>query len=102
LIGILVARLREHWEESMTIVAILFAVGAYLELYVALGERNPWGALCVGLVLAFLSNVAARRAVAKAAAVSAIANGTQHSTGRAIGPWIARSLSVFAPASSAT
>jgi len=27
----------------MTIVAILIAVGAYGELYVALGERSPWG-----------------------------------------------------------
>jgi hypothetical protein len=86
----------------MTIVAILFAVGAYLELYVALGERSPWGTLFVGLVLAFLSNVAARMAVAKAAAVRAIANGSKHSTRRAIGLRIARSLSVFAPASSAT
>jgi hypothetical protein len=86
----------------MTIVAILFAVGAYLELYVALGERSPWSALFVGLVLAFLSNIAARMAVAKAAAGSAITNGSQHSTRRAIGPRIARSLSVFALASSAT
>ena len=86
----------------MTIVAILFAVGAYLELYVALGERSPWVTLFVGLVLAFLSNVAARMAVADAAAVSAIASGSQHSTMRPIGPRIARSLSVFAPASSAT
>ena len=86
----------------MRIVAILFAVGAYLELYVALGERSPWGTLFVGLVLAFLSNVAARMAVANAAAVSAIAGGSQHSTMRAIGPRIARSLSVLAPAGSAT
>jgi hypothetical protein len=93
---------RKRWEESMTIVAILFAVGAYLELYVALGERSPWGTLFVGLVLAFLSNVAARMAVAKPAAVSAIADGSQYSTRRAIGPRIARSLSVFAPANSAT
>jgi len=35
----------------MRIVAILFAVGAYLELYIALGERSPWGTLFVGLVL---------------------------------------------------
>ena len=74
----------------MRIVAILFAVGAYLELYVALGERSPWGTLFVWLVLVFLSNVAARMAVA---------SGSQHSTMRAIGPRIARSLSVFAPAS---
>jgi hypothetical protein len=83
----------------MAIVAILFAVGAYLELYVALGERSPWGALLVGLVLAFLSNVAARMAAAQAAAVSTTASGSQRSTLRAIGPQIARSLSVFAPAS---
>ena len=82
----------------MRIVAILFAVGAYLELYVALGERSPWGTLFVGLVLGFLSNVAARIAVAP----SATASGSQHSTIRTIGPRIARSLSVFAPASSAT
>ena len=86
----------------MTIVAILFAVGAYGELYVALGERSPWVTLFVGLVLAFLSNVAARMAVAEAATASAIASGSQHSTMRAIGQRIARSLSVFAPASSAT
>jgi hypothetical protein len=84
----------------MKIVAILFAVGAFLELYVALGERSPWSTLFVGLVLAFLSNVAARMAVADAAAVSV--SGSQHSTMRAIGPRIARSLSVFAPANSAT
>lgn len=75
---------------------------AFLELYVALGDRSPWGTLFVGLVLAFLSNVAARMAVADAAAVSATAGGSQHSTMRAIGPRIARSLSVFAPANSAT
>jgi hypothetical protein len=86
----------------MTIVAILFAVGAYLELYVALGERSPWSTLFVGLVLAFMSKAAARMAVAKAAAVSAIANGSQRSARGAIGRRIARSLSVFAPASSAT
>jgi hypothetical protein len=86
----------------MMIVAILFAVGSYLELYVALGERSPWGTLCVGLVLAFLSNVAARMAVARAAAIGAVANGSQHGTRWAIGVRIARSLSVFAPASSAT
>jgi hypothetical protein len=82
----------------MRIVAILFAVGAYLEFYIALGERSPWGTLFVGLVLAFLSNVAARMVVTDAA----IASGSQHSTMRAIGPRIARSLSVLAPAGSAT
>jgi hypothetical protein len=82
----------------MRIVAILFAVGAYLELYVALGERSPWGTLFDGLVLALLSNVGARMAVTEAATVSE----SQHSTLRAIGPRIARSLPVFAPASSAT
>jgi hypothetical protein len=86
----------------MTIVAILFAVGAYLELYVALGERSPWSALFIGLVLAFLSNVAARTAVAEAAAVSAMPSGSQHRTMRALGQRIARSLSVFTPANSAT
>jgi hypothetical protein len=85
-------------EESMRIVAILFAVGAYLDLYIALSERSPWGTLFVGLVLAFLSNVAARMVVTDAA----IASGSQHSTMRAIGPRIARSLSVLAPAGSAT
>jgi hypothetical protein len=39
----------------MRIVAILFAVGAYLELYIALGERSPWGTLFVGLVLEHFS-----------------------------------------------
>jgi hypothetical protein len=42
----------------MTIVAILFAVGAYGELYVALGERSTWGTLFVALVLACLSYAA--------------------------------------------
>jgi hypothetical protein len=77
----------------MTIVAILIAVGAYGELYVALGERSPWGTLFVALVLAFLSNVAARMAVQKAAAVSTTAGGSQHSTMRAISQQIARSVS---------
>ena len=86
----------------MTIVAILFAVGAYLELYVALGERSPWGTLFVGLVLAFLSNVAARMAIGEAAAVNAMASGSQHSTMRAISHRMARSPSVFAPTSSTT
>jgi hypothetical protein len=44
----------------MTIIAILFAIGAYGELYVALSERSPWGTLFVALVLASLSYVAAR------------------------------------------
>jgi hypothetical protein len=82
----------------MRIVAVLFAVGAYLELYIALGERSPWGALFVGLVLAFLCNVAARMAVTEAATVSE----SRHSTMRAIGPGIARWLPVFAAASAAT
>jgi hypothetical protein len=86
----------------MTIVAILFAVGAYLELYVALGEHSPWGSLFVALVLAFLSNVAARMSVAEAAAVNAMASGSQHSTMRTISHRIARLLSVLAPTSSAT
>ena len=77
----------------MTIVAILFAAGAYLDLYVALGERSPWGSLFVALVLAFLSNVAARMVVTEA---------TQHGTMRAIGQRFARSLLVFAPVSSTT
>jgi ABC-type uncharacterized transport system permease subunit len=68
----------------MTIVAILFAVGAYGELYVALGERSPWGTLFVALVLAFLSSAAARMAV----------SGSQHSTIKAISHRIACSLSV--------
>jgi hypothetical protein len=53
----------------MTIIAMLFAAGAYGELYVARGERSPWGTLFVALVL-------------------------QHSTTRAISHRIARSLSV--------
>jgi hypothetical protein len=36
-----VARLVEREEESMTIIAILFAVGTYGGLYDALGERSP-------------------------------------------------------------
>jgi len=86
----------------MTVVAILCAVGAYLELYVALGERSPWGALFIGLVLAFLSNVAARMAVSEAAAASAKASGSKHNTMRAIGQRIVRSLSGFTLADSAT
>ena len=58
----------------MTIIAILFAVGAFGELYVALGERSPWGTLLVALVLAFLSYAATR--MAEAAAVSAMASGS--------------------------
>jgi hypothetical protein len=86
----------------MMIVAVLFAVGAYGELYVALGERSPWGPLFVAFVLAFLSCAAARRAVADAAAVSTMASGSQHNTMRAISQRIARSLSVSVPISSAT
>jgi hypothetical protein len=82
----------------MRIVAVLFAIGAFLELYVALGERSPWATLFVGLVLAFLSNVAARVAVTQAATV----NELQHRAIRAIKLRIARSLPTFAPASSAT
>jgi hypothetical protein len=84
----------------MAIVAILFAVGAYLELYVAFGERGPWGSLFVTLVLAFLSNVVARQAVPEAAAVRALASGSQHSTMRAISQRIARALSLSSPMSS--
>jgi hypothetical protein len=86
----------------MGIVAILFAVGAYGEIYVALGERSPWGTLFVALVLAFLSYAVARTVVAETAAVNAIASRSQHITMRAIGQRIARSLSVSAPTSSAT
>jgi hypothetical protein len=85
----------------MTIVAILFAVGAFGELYVALGERSPWGTLFVALVLALLSYTAARMVVAQGAAGNAIAGGSQHSTMRAMSQRIARSLSVSAPTSSA-
>ena len=98
----LVAQLGERWEKSMIIVAILCAIGAYVELYVALGERSPWGALFIGLVLAFLSNVAARMAVSEAAAASAKVSGSKHNTMRAIGQRIVRSLSGFTLADSAT
>jgi hypothetical protein len=84
----------------MMIVAILFAVGAYGELYVALGERSPWGKLFVALVLAFLSYGAAR--MVEAAAFNSMASGSQHSAMRAISHRIARSLSLPAPMSSAT
>jgi hypothetical protein len=69
-------------------------------VYVALGERNPWGALFVALVLTFLSYATAR--MVEAAAVNATASGSQHRTMRAISHLIARSLSVSAPTSSAT
>ena len=82
----------------MTIIAILSAVGAYGEIYVALGERSPWGTLFVALVLAFLAYAAAR--MVEAAAVNAMAGGSPHSTMRAISHRIARSL--WAPRSSAT
>jgi hypothetical protein len=85
----------------MTIIAILLAVGAYGELYIALSERSPWGTLLVALVLAVLSYAAARM-VAEAAAVNAMASGSQHRTMRAISHRIARSLSVSAPTTSAT
>jgi hypothetical protein len=68
----------------MTIIAILFAAGAYGEIYVALGERTPWGTLFVAVVLAYLSYAAAR--MVEAAAVNAMAS----------------SLSVAVPTSSAT
>jgi hypothetical protein len=86
----------------MTIIAVLFAAGAYGELYVALGERSPWVPLFAALVLTFLSYAAARMVVAEAAAVNAMASGSQHSTMRAMSHRIARSLSVLAPTSSAT
>jgi hypothetical protein len=86
----------------MTIVAILFAVGAYGELYVALGERSPWVTLFLALVLAFLSNVAARMAVAEAEAVSTMTSRLQHSGMAMISKRIARSLSALAPARAAT
>jgi hypothetical protein len=86
----------------MTFVPILFAVGAFGELYVALGERSPWSTLLVGLILAYLSHAAARMVVAQAAAVNAMASGSRHSTMSAISQRIARSLSVLAPTSSAT
>jgi hypothetical protein len=84
----------------MTIIAILFAAGAYGELYVALGERSPWVPLFVALVSTFLSYAAART-VAEAAAVNAMASGSQHRTIRAISHRMARSLLVSAPTSSA-
>jgi hypothetical protein len=84
----------------MSIIAILFAVGTFGELYVALGERSPWVPLFAALVLAFLSYGAAR--MADAAAVSGMASGSQHRTMRAISQRIARSLSVSVPTSSAT
>jgi hypothetical protein len=84
----------------MTIIAILFAVGAYGEFYVALNERSPWGTLFVALVLACLSYAAGRMAVPDAAAVSAMASRSQLM--RAISHRIARSLSLSAPRSSAT
>jgi hypothetical protein len=86
----------------MTIVAILFAVGAFGEFYVALGEPSPWGTLSIALVLVFLSHAAARSAVAQAAAGNAIASRSRHSAMRAIGQRIAASLSVLAPTGSAT
>jgi hypothetical protein len=81
----------------MTIVAVLFAAGAYGELYLALGEHSPWVTLFVALVLAFLSNTAARMAVAEDAAIGAMVSKSQHSAMRAISHRIARSLSVSAP-----
>jgi hypothetical protein len=88
-------------EENMTIIAVLFAAGAYVELYVALGERSPWVPLFSALALTVLSYAAARVVVAEAAAVNAMASGSQLSTMRAISHRIARSLSVSAPTSSA-
>ena len=41
--------------------AILFAVGTYVEFYVALDERSPWSTLFFGAILAFLSYAAASR-----------------------------------------
>jgi hypothetical protein len=81
-------------------IAILFAAGAYGELYVALGERSPWGTLSVALVLAFLSYGAVR--MVEAAPVNAMSSGSRHSTMKAMSHRIARSLSVSAPTSSAT
>jgi hypothetical protein len=85
----------------MTIIAILFAVGAFGELYVALGEPRPWGTLSVALVLVFLSRAAARRAVAEVAAVNAIAGAPPHGAMRAISQRIGHSLSALAPTGSA-
>jgi hypothetical protein len=86
----------------MTIVAILFAAGAFGELYVALGERSPWSPLFAGLILAYLSHAAARMVVAQATAVDAMASGSPHGAMRTISQRIARSLSVLAPTGSAT
>jgi hypothetical protein len=97
-----VARLVEREEESMTIIAILSAVGAYGGLYVALGERSPWVPLFAALVLTFLSYAAARMVGVEATTVNKMASGSRHSTMRAISHRIARSLSVSAPTSSAT
>jgi hypothetical protein len=85
----------------MMIAAILFVVGAFGELYVALNEPSRWGTLFVTPVLVFLSDAAARMAVAEAAAVNAMASGSQHSAMRALSRRIAPSLSVLA-ASAAT
>ena len=85
----------------MTIIAILCAVGAYGELYVALDERSPWVTLSIALVLAFLSNAAARTAVTEAA-VGKKTSRLQHITMRAISHRITRSLSVLAPMRSLT
>src|SRR5215475_10438727 len=41
--------------------AILFAVGTYVEFYVALDERSPWSTLFFAAILAFLSYAAASR-----------------------------------------
>jgi len=41
--------------------SILFAVGTYVEFYVALNERSPWGTLFFAAILAFLSYAAASR-----------------------------------------
>jgi hypothetical protein len=84
----------------MTIISILFAVGAFGELYVTLGERSPWGTLFVALVLAFLSYAASR--MAEASVVSAMASGLRHRTMSAISHRIAPSLSASAPPNSPT
>jgi hypothetical protein len=84
----------------MMIAAILFVVGAFGELYVALNEPSRWGTLFVTPVLVFLSDAAARMAVAEAAAVNAMASGSQHSAMRALSRRIARSLSVWRRAQS--
>ena len=80
----------------MTIVAILFAAGAFGELYVALGEPSAWATLSIALVMVLLSQAAARKAVAEAAAVTAIASRSQQSAIRAISQRIAYSLSIGA------